>query len=179
MRESSKAALSGIIAALSVVIMLITYLSPILVYTAPPLAGILLIVIIKEISYKWATSTYFAISILALLFIADKESAVFFTFFFGYYPILHSLIHSKLRNLPLICLLKFGVFNVALLSAVCVSTFVFNIDYSDFDLTSKAFAVLFWGMMNLIFVLYDIVLKRLNEVYDKKLKKFFARTFHH
>ena len=52
MRESSKAALGGIIAALSVSIMLLTYISPLLVYTVPVISGLLLLIIVTEIGYK-------------------------------------------------------------------------------------------------------------------------------
>ena len=78
MRESSKAALGGIVSALAVIAMLVTYLSPLLVYTAPPLAGILLILIVNEIGYRWAFGTYVSISLLSVFLIADKESAVFY-----------------------------------------------------------------------------------------------------
>ena len=74
--------------------MLITYFSPLLVYTAPPFAGILLIVIVNEIGYRWALGTYVAISLLSVFLIADKESAVYFTMFFGYYPILKLLMEN-------------------------------------------------------------------------------------
>ncbi len=67
MRESSKAALGGIIAALSVSMMLLTYLSPLLVYTAPVLAGLLLLIIVNEIGYRWAIGTYAAIGMLLSL----------------------------------------------------------------------------------------------------------------
>ena len=105
MRESSKAALGGIVAALAVVVMLATYISPLLVYTAPPFAGLLLIFIIKEIGYSWAFGTYAAVSLLSVFVIADKESAVFFTFFFGFYPILRSFLCKKI-----LCLIRFYSF---------------------------------------------------------------------
>jgi len=87
MRESSKAALCGIVAALAVVIMMITYISPVLVYTAPPFAGLILLLIVNEVSFSRAVGTYFAVSLLSLFLIADKEAATFFTCFFGFYPI--------------------------------------------------------------------------------------------
>ena len=159
--------------------MLITYISPIVTYTAPPFAGILLIIIIKEISRKWAFGTYAAIGVLSLLFIADKESAVFFVFFFGYYPILRSYLSEKLNNRIILFILKFSVFNAALLSAVFVCAFVFHIDYSEFSSTGEYLMLLFLALMNIVFVLYDFLIDRLLFLYDIKLKKKFARLFHH
>ena len=63
MKESSKAALGGIVSALAVVVMLCTYISPLLVYTAPPFAGVLLLLIVNELGYKWSLGTFFAISL--------------------------------------------------------------------------------------------------------------------
>ena len=100
MRESTKAALGGIVSALAVIVMLVTYLSPLLVYTAPPFAGILLILIVNELGNKWAVGTYVSISLLSIFFIADKESAVFFTMFFGYYPILKLWMDAHLKRGP-------------------------------------------------------------------------------
>ena len=67
MRESSKAALCGIVAALAVVIMMITYISPVLVYTAPPFAGLILLLIVNEVSFSRAVGTYFAVSLLSFI----------------------------------------------------------------------------------------------------------------
>ncbi len=179
MRESSKTALGGIVAALAVVIMLITYISPLLVYTAPPFAGILLIIIIKEIGRKWAFGTYAAISVLSMLFIADKEAAVFFVFFFGYYPILRDILTRKIRKKAVLIALKMLIFNLALLSAVFVCAYVFNIDYSEFSDSGTAMLVLFWVLMNVVFVTYDFLLSRILILYDIRIKKEFARLFHH
>lgn len=178
MRESSKAALGGIVAALAVVIMLITYLSPLLVYTAPPFAGILLIIIIEEISYGWAFGTYAAVSALSILFIADKEAAVFFVFFFGYYPILRKYLSSKIKNRPVLYVIKLLIFNAALLSAVYVCAYVFNIDYSEFSDSGEIMMLLFWGLMNVVFIVYDFLLSKLMFIYDVRLRKEFKKLFH-
>ena len=178
MRESSKAALGGIVSALAVVIMLITYISPLLVYTAPPFAGILLIIIIEEISYGWAVSTYAAISALSVLFIADKEAAVFFVFFFGYYPILRKFLADKIKKQPVLYALKLLIFNVALLSAVYVCAYVFHIDYSEFSDSGEVMMLLFWGLMNVVFIVYDFLLAKIMLLYNVKLKKEFKKLFH-
>ncbi len=179
MRESSKAALGGIIAALSVVIMLITYISPLLVYTVPPFAGILLIIIVKEISRRWAFGTYAAVSVLSMLFIADREAAVFFVFFFGYYPILRDFITEKIKNKTVLFLLKLVIFNAALIAAVYTCSYVFHIDYSEFSTTGEAMIFLFWGLMNIVFISYDYFIFRLLILYDNRIKKQFTRLFHH
>ncbi|MDY4255808.1 MAG: hypothetical protein SOX69_08840 [Oscillospiraceae bacterium] len=177
LRESSKAALGGIVAALSVCIMLATYISPLLVYTAPPFAGLLLIFILKEIGYSWAFGTYAAVSLLSVFIIADKESAVFFTFFFGYYPILRTFLCEKIRIKPISFLTALFVFNVSLYISVWFCTEFFGVDYSEFTDGGRAMMLLFVLLMNIVFVAYDYLFLKLSVLYDKmlsgKVKKFF------
>ena len=162
MRESTKAALGGIVSALAVIVMLVTYLSPLLVYTAPPFAGILLILIVNELGNKWAVGTYVSISILSVFFIADKESAVFFTMFFGYYPILKLLI-----------------FNCSIAAAVAVCIFVFHIPYDEFSETGYLMLGVFWGMLNGLLAVYDFLVSSLQRLYVNRLKKTIRRIFRH
>lgn len=177
MRESSKSALGGITAALAVSIMLITYISPFLAYTAPPLAGVLLIVIVAEIGYKWAIGTYTAISLLSLFLIADKEAAVFFVMLFGYYPILREFLYSKLKNKIILALLKLIIFNSSLFVSITVSNYVFGIDYSEFSNGGLMFIILFVAAMNMILFLYDFLITKLTLLYKVSLQKKIRSMF--
>ena len=177
MRESSKAALGGMIAALSVVIMLITYLSPIFVYTAPPFAGLLLIVILEELNMKWAFGTYAAIGLLSLFMIADKEAAVFFVFFFGYYPMIRAYFRTRVHHKGVLFLIGWVIFNVACAAAIAICAFVFHIDYGDFYEGGKLMLALSVVMMNVLFVVYDFLLDRLHMVYRSRLKRKIQKIF--
>jgi len=177
MRESSKSALGGIIAALAVSIMLITYISPFLVYTAPPFAGILLIVIVSELNYKWAVGTYTAISLLSLFLLADKEAAVFFVMLFGYYPILRGFIYSKLNNKILLCGIKLFVFNLALFLSVSICNFVFGIDYAEITDGGIWFIILFIAAMNVILFLYDFLIAKVTLLYKTRIQKRIRALF--
>ncbi len=177
MRESSKAALCGIVAALAVVIMMITYISPVLVYTAPPLAGVILLLIVNEIGFSRAVGTYVTVSLLSLFLIADKEAATFFTCFFGYYPILRIFLDKKIKLKTIKRIIKFVVFNLSLLSCVGVSMYIFNIDYSDFTDGGKYAIYIFWGIMNFIFILFDFLVAKLQIFYFLRLQKRFRKLF--
>ncbi len=177
MRESSKAALGGIIAALSVSMMLITYISPVLVYTAPVFAGMFLLIIVEEIGYHWAFGTFTAVSLLSVFMIADKEAAVFYTMLFGYYPILREFICSKLRNRLLLFLIKLLIFNTALFGAIAICNYVFHIDYSEFSEGGKIMAALYIVMMNAVLFLYDMLIAKFTLLYKKRLQKKIRKMF--
>lgn len=177
MRESSKAALGGIVSALAVVIMLSTYISPLLVYTAPPIAGLLLLVIINEIGHKWAVGTYFVISLLSVFVIADKESAVFFALFFGHFPIFSSFINSKIKNKTVGFILKFLIFNISCAFALSICIFVLGIDYEDVFGDTLFLTLVFIILFEFLFLVYNMLVMRLQELYQikfsKKIKKLF------
>ena len=165
------------ISALSVVMMLITYLSPLLVYTAPIFAGILLIVIVDEMGMKWAWGTFAAISLLSLFVIADKEAAVFYTMFFGYYPILKEFLAKKLRAGWLRLMLECVEFNLAIAAAILISAFVFHIDYSELYEKGKIFIAFYLFAMNVCFFGYNYLLTIVHRLYQEKIRKRVKKIF--
>ena len=177
MRESSKAALGGIIAALSVSIMLLTYISPILVYTAPVFAGMFLLIVVEEIGYYWGVGTYAAVSLLSVFMIADKEAAVFYTVLFGYYPILREFICGRIKNRLLLFLIKLWVFNAALFAAISVCNYVFHIDYSEFSQGGKIMVAVYIAMMNAVLFLYDLLIAKFTLLYKNRLQKKIRKMF--
>ena len=177
MRESSKSALCGIIAALSVSIMLLTYISPFLVYAMPIFAGMFLIVILDELGGKWAFGTYTAVSLLSFFLIADKEAAVFYVLLFGYYPILRTWLNHKIRNRFLIILIKFIVFNFSLFASVAICSFVFNIDYSEFSEKGMIYLISVIILMYVLFFLYDFLLAVITKIYVLKAKDRIRKLF--
>ena len=179
MRESAKAALGGIVSALAVVVMLVTYLSPLLVYTAPPFAGILLILIVNELGYQWAVGTYVSISLLSVFFIADKEAAVFFTMFFGYYPILKLWMDRRFGSKALRAVCKLLLFNLSVAASVAVCVFVFHIPYDDFSESGYLMLGVFWAMLNCLLAVYDFLIGALQNLYLRRFRKRIHKIFRH
>lgn len=171
--------MGGIISALAVVVMLVTYFSPFLVYTAPSFAGILLLVIVNELGYRWAFGTYVCISILSVFFIADKEAAVYFTMFFGYYPILKLLMEQHLHKRPIRTLLKFLIFNASIAASVAICIFVFHIPFDDFSEGGYIMTALFVLMLNCLLAVYDFLVSGLQRLYQNKLKAQIHKIFRH
>jgi len=176
MRESSKAALCGIVSGLAVVVMMVTYLSPLLVYTAPPIAGLLIAFIVEELGYKWAGGVFTAISLLSVFLIADKEAAVFFTMFFGWYPILMPVL-EKVRPAFIRWLIKLVIFSASLFCAVFICSKVFGIDYSEFGEGGKIFIVLFVVLFIVLLAVYDILIRKLLPLYRMKGQKRLHKLF--
>ncbi len=173
-RNTSKTALGGIVAALSVTLMFLTAVIPTLTYALPAAAGVLLIVMVIDVGKKWAFGVYAAVSILALLLLPDKEAAVMYVFFFGHYPILKAILEEKCRGV-LLWVFKLLLFNVSVVAAYLVILYVFQIPFEEMEEYGR-FAV--WGLLalgNVVFVVYDIALSRLVTVYMLKWRKAFRK----
>ena len=86
-RKSWAMAYCGMAAALSVALMLLGAVIPIAMFIAPALAGFLIATVCVECGRTMALTAYAAVSLLALLFVPDKEVALIFVFLLGYYPL--------------------------------------------------------------------------------------------
>lgn len=171
-----KVALGGVVSALSVVLMFSTGLIPTLTYAIPAMAGMLLIVISIEISPKFATVVYVAVSMLSLLVVADKEAAVMYAAFFGYYPIIKGFIEKKLSGI-VEWIVKCVIFNIAVISAYFVVSKIFMISYEDLGSLGKYAMPVFLVICNIVFALYDIALTRLLSAYIYNWRKYIKRMF--
>lgn len=175
-RQSTKVALCGIISSVSVVLMFMTGLVPFLTYTLPAVSGALLAIIVIEINKKWATGAYIAISLLSLLIVANKEAAMFFVAFFGYYPIIKEVIENKLPKI-LEWVVKLLLFNVAAVAAYAVIIYVFGIPFDELEEYGKYSVLILLAMGNVIFVLYDYCMTSLITLYYQRWQKSFHNLF--
>lgn len=175
MKQSSKTAICGMIAALSVVIMMLTII-PVMTYAAPAFAGILLMVVVIEINKKWAFGVYAAAGILSLLLATDKEAAVMYVAFFGYYPIIKAVLESKLPR-AVEWIVKFLIFNVTMVASYFVLIKVFGISMEDMNELGKYGPLILLALGNVVFVVFDIAITRIATLYIIRWQKQFRRLF--
>ena len=175
-KNSTKTAIGGIIAALSIVLMLLTSVIPTLTYAIPAIAGLLLVIIVIEVNKKWAFGVYFVVGVLSMLLVADKEAAVMYVMFFGYYPIIKAMIENKLSK-ALSWFLKFLIFNVSMILAFLIVTYVFKVPFEEMKKYGAIAAWLLLALGNVVFLIYDIALTRLITLYMLKWRKNFKRIF--
>ena len=95
MKKTSKIALSAVFAALSVALMALVSIIPNLELALPAISGLFVAVIVIEVDKKWALGVWAAVSLLSLIVVPNKAAAVIYAVFFGYYPVLKSVLESK------------------------------------------------------------------------------------
>ncbi len=172
MKKTRYTTVSGMVSALSVVIMLLTNIMPSMMYVIPIITGTIVFAVNEIIGKKWAVGVFLVTGVISAILLADKEVALNYIFFFGYYPLLKP-VYEKLPKA-----FSWGVkvltFNVAISVIGLIVTFIFKLPFLDEDF-GKFTIPLFIAMFNLVFVMYDIMItvfkKRLTPVFMRLKKK--------
>ena len=170
MRKSRKMALTGMLCALAVVIMMLGGVIPLATFCCPALAGLMLIPVFVECGEKLSWCAYAAIAALSLMLCPDKEAALLLTFI-GYYPILRWRL-DQLRSRLIRVVAKLGVFNLAVLAMYALSILVLQMDqilreYQEMGL-ALTIACLLIG--NITLLLYDRLIAVMTALYVNRLR---------
>lgn len=149
---------------------------PFLTYALPAVAGVLIVFMVIETDKKWAFGVYATVAILAMLLVADKEVAVMYLAFFGYYPILKAVIESKL---PVVLgwIFKVASFIATMVAAYLLMINLMGVTIDEIEEFGMAAVPLLLGMGTVAFVMYDITLSKLIILYLNKFRKLFRRYF--
>ena len=177
MKNSMKVALCGVVAALTVVLMLFEGLVSVASVAIPAVAGCLLIPIVAEAGLGHAFGAYGAAAVLVLLLAPDREAALIYVLFIGYYPALFAVV-SKIKSRILLWGAKLMIFNAAAIAEGLLAIYVLGIPFEDFPLLGGWGPVVLLALANLVFVLYDYVLAGLIGQYYRRFYGKLGRMFH-
>ena len=165
-RKSYRVALGGIVAGLCLMTMFLTGVFPVFYIAAPMAAGILLMILVEEVSTSWALLTYLAVSLLSLVVTYDKEASLMFIMFFGYYPLLRPY-GMQFKNKLLRILWRFLLFNGFLVLDYWMTVYVLGLPTFDDE---KAWMLAALALLaNFVFLMYDIALGRMSPFLRKYL----------
>lgn len=175
MNRSIRVAFCGIMTALCVLLMFLTGLIPVGTYALPSLAGMLLTVIVVEMGTSWAWLVYAASSVLSVLIAADKEAAMLYVLFFGYYPILKAVIERKRMRKVVTYLLKFAVFNASMVLGYFLSIRVLGVPEDSFTAFGIYLPAVYLVAGNMIFAVYDYAITAVVVSYTNRFHKAVSR----
>lgn len=167
MKKSKKIVFSASLAALSAMLILLSKLIPMGVDVLPAIAGLFGAIIVIESGVKWAIAAYFVASGISFIF-GLNEASLLYTMFFGYYPIIKSLL-EKIRIRAVELVVKLLIFNVSVIAAYSILIPIFGLAALGFDNMTFVWIVLALG--NVFFVLYDYGMTRLITMYFNNYHK--------
>lgn len=171
-----RVAFCGIIAALGLVLMLLTSLVPVGTYAFPCFAGIFIAAVVIEYGWKWGFGVYAVVSVLSLFLAGDKEAVLYFIALFGYYPILKAVFEKHIKNKIMLYALKFAVFNTAAIASFFVAAFLLSISPEEYTLFGVYMPLAFLAFGNVFFLIYDFAVTVFVGQYVVRLRsKFFGR----
>lgn len=156
-------AIGAIVSALAVVLLYISCLLPTLQLTVVAIAGILSAAVVIESGAARAALVYVCVSILSLLLLPDKSSAVFYVFFFGHYPIVKYEV-ERIRKPILGWSIKILCGNLCI-GAIALLLALFFPEWSfEYPLW------IVWVLGIAVFVLFDLALTKLIVYYQFRIR---------
>lgn len=155
-------ALGGILTAAAVALMFFGSVIPFATYSVPAMASMCVLYMVIEFQNKVAFIVYLAISLLSGLLVPDKEIAMMFIFFFGYFPIVKAVFEKKFSR-PVALLFKFIVFNISVSLAYLIMTKIFVVEsvLMEFKSYTILFMVALLVLGNIMLFFFDLALTKI------------------
>ena len=165
MKSSRRVALSGVFTALCVTVLFLGSAVTVLDLSSAAVASFVILVALTELGPGYALGVYAAASVLTAVLLPNKEPAVYFILFSGFYPVLKVPL-NKIKPKALSYAARFAVFDICAVAAGLVLIYVLNIPAE-----SKWDAALFIIAANIAFAVYDLALERTTLFYLNTLRK--------
>ena len=169
MKKAKITALCGMATALSVVIMLASTLLPVLMYVLPIVTSIGVLLVMNIADKKWAFGVYFSTVVLSMILLTDKETALTYAIFFGYYP----LIKNAFEKLPRVLsrILKTLVFNAAAVSIGFIGVWFLGVSGEEYTELGKFTIPLLLILANVAFIMYDFAITKNGVLIERVAQK--------
>ncbi len=168
--KAGKIALCGVLGGVAVALMFLGGVVPFATIACPVLASLVLLPVYAELGGKWGLLWYLGATLLSLFIAPDKEAAILFAAL-GYYPMLHKLFGRRKGRVIKWCV-KLLYLNAAVVGAYALMLYVFTLETVVQDFAELK-AIMLGAMLllsNISFVVYDILLDRLEIFYHVRLR---------
>ena len=158
-----KTALSSLLSALVVVLIVLGTFVDILDITVAAVCTLIIHIAQIEVKGKYPILVYITSSVLALVFTPLSTATIYFIGFFGYYPIIKQKM-SKMKRITrkLIC---FAIFNVVMCLMMLLFKTVFALQNEPVEIYLALLVTL-----NVFFLCFDYLLDVFVFIYVKKIR---------
>jgi len=165
MNTSTKVSFSAILIALAVVIMLLGGMLGTLDLTAAALASFCVIFAVIEFGYKCAALVYASAAVLGFILLPAKTCVLFFSAFFGFYPIIKSIAERYSKIIAYV--IKFAVYAVSYTAIILIWLYFFTEESEPILLVTVILPL----AGAIVLPIYDLALTKLITVYINSLRK--------
>ena len=165
MRKSNVIASCGMIAALSVDLMILGAALGLGLYLSPMLGGLCLVPIGQKFGAKYQWLVWSAVSFLSFILVPEMEQNLMYLTLFGLYPILQPLFLRLPHRLVWPCKLLY--FNLVFIAVEALALFLLTPEPMP-----PAVMVILVLVSNAVFIMYDYLLPRAHLLFRKYFGKF-------
>ena len=165
MRHSRKIALSGVLSALAVALLLVGSLIGVGTYAAPMLAGVALMPVGMSAGKKYHILSWIGVSLIGLMLLSDREEALMFACLFGWYPIARPYFDGLKK--PFDQIARYAALNGAAIGVEALVMLVIAPESNS--------ALLLIGLLllaNVTFVLYDKLIPKVKLIILVRFGKY-------
>ena len=152
--QARRMAVCAMMAALSVVLMLLGAILELGMYAAPLFAGLCFIPVGLKYGRKYHALLYVTSGVLSLLLVPSLEESLIFVGLFGWYPMVRPLLHKLPRILRLAA--KLAIFNGVIIAIESLVMLVLAPEVMEKGLLWVLFA-----LGNITFLAYDFLIPRM------------------
>lgn len=156
--------------------MFLTGFIPVATLALPAIAGCFLIAVVREAGVKWGLCAYAVTAVLSFFLAPDREAALFYILFFGYYPVIFAVL-GRIKNRVGRYTVKLLIFNAACILEVLIAVNLFGIPFEEMEMLGQFTAVVLLLLANIVFVVYDFALTRLISDYCYKYRNKIKTVF--
>lgn len=166
MNQSVRLAFCSMITAASTALLFLAGLIPASTYALSAFAGILLFPVVIELGTGWAVSVYISAGLLSFLLSGDKEAALAFVLFFGFYPVFKARAESKKKEYAVLA--KAAYFNLTAIAEYWLGISLLGVKTENFGRLGSygPWVLLVFG--NVFFWIYDYAFSLLVITYMKR-----------
>ena len=174
MKKTQRIATGGLLTAFSMVMIILAGVVPSGTFTFPAAAGIIIGILSFTAGKSYAWASFFIVALLSFVICPNKEAALCFTLFLGYYPLAKDII-EKLRLKIIQYILKLLLFNASAVTIYYLLLFVFSMPADSFEYFGINIPGLFLAILNVVFLIYDLAITMFLVVYKEKINKFVTK----
>ena len=166
--KTRRMSLAAIFMALAVVACYLGSIWELVSISVVTFSGIITAAAVIECGIGYACLMYAGAAILGALLVPDKGVAILYATFFGYYPIVKSLV-ERLRARVLEIIIKVAIF------LAVFTVYIFLLRAILFPELQTAASVLLYAGATVYLLIYDYALTALIGLYRRRVSKYFNR----
>ncbi len=174
LKKTQRIAVGGLLTAFAAVMIILAGVVPSGTFTFPAAAGIIIGILSFTAGKSYAWASFFIVALLSFVICPNKEAALCFTLFLGFYPLAKD-IFEKVRLKIVQYALKLILFNTSAVTIYFLLLFVFSMPEDSFEFFGINIPGIFLIVLNFVFLLYDLAITMFLLVYKEKINKFVTK----